>query len=270
MATSAPGDLPKGAPTPPERTTVLLGNDAPHVQVRTEDGQQVSVRARHLSVSETRVEMWPGFDDAEFVARALSTENDRVLSMVARGLPENYRRYAVGISELEQVMAVHAGGRKPAWVRSSDPDFERAISEHFGCPVGQPTALLTNAGRDAVHAQHLSTGAQPASFNYLALTASTTAPASTDTTLAGEITTAGGGLVRAQATYAHTAGTNTSTLVKTFTANGSDTLPVTIAQIGVFNASSAGTLGYHTALSATATLNVSGDNVTVTETITAG
>jgi hypothetical protein len=55
-----------------------------------------------------------------------------------------------------------------------------------------------------------------------------------------------------------------------FTANGSDSLPVTISKLGVFNASSSGTLGYETLLNATATLTTSGDNVTVTHTITAG
>lgn len=128
--------------------------------------------------------------------------------------------------------------------------------------------MLTTVGRDAIHAQHMSTGAQPASFNYIALTANSTAPSAASTTLTGEITTGGGGLVRAQATYAHTGGATTSTLTKTFTANGSDSLPVTIAKIGVFNASSSGTLGYETLLSATATLSASGDNVAVTETVT--
>jgi hypothetical protein len=45
---------------------------------------------------------------------------------------------------------------------------------------------------------------------------------------------------------------------------------VTIAQIGVFNATSSGTLAYHTALSATATLSSIGDSLSVTETVTAG
>jgi hypothetical protein len=136
--------------------------------------------------------------------------------------------------------------------------------------VGEPTLLQVTVGRDAMHAQHLST-TQPAPFNYMALTAtSTPAPAVGDTTLAGEITTAGGGLIRALGTYAHTAGTNTSTLTKTFTANGSDVLPVTVAQDGVFNAVTAGTMGYHDALSSSATLSTSGDNVTLTITFTIG
>lgn len=130
--------------------------------------------------------------------------------------------------------------------------------------------LLTNAGRDGLHAQHLSTGAQPAAFNFVAFTANAVAPSAASTTLPGEIATAGGGLVRGQATYAHTTGTNTSTLTRTVTANASDVLPVTIAKQGVLNASSGGTLGYETLLNATATLSASGDSLTSTDTITAG
>lgn len=128
--------------------------------------------------------------------------------------------------------------------------------------------MLTNAGKDMIAAAIGTTGAQPAAANYLALTANSTAPGAGDTTLTGEITTAGGALVRAQATYAHTNGTSTYTLTKTFTANGSDSLPVTIAKIGVFNASSSGTMPFETLLSATATLTASGDQLVLTETVT--
>jgi hypothetical protein len=129
--------------------------------------------------------------------------------------------------------------------------------------------MLTNAGKDALFGQHLSTSAQPAAFNYMALTANSSAASASSTTLTGEITTAGGGLIRKQATYAHTNGTSTSTLTATFTANSSDSKPVTIAKIGVFNASSSGTLGYETLLSSTATITNTGDALTVTHTVTA-
>lgn len=258
-------------------TVALLGNPAPQMQVPELDeagvatGRQVSIAAPHLNQSETRVEMREGFDDPEIVDLALSTNNDRILSMIGRELGKDFRKYAVGVAEIEQVMATHAGGASPTWVScGDDPEFAKAIAKHFDCPVMQPTMLLTNAGRDALHGQHLGTSTQPASLNYMALSANATAPSTASTTLPGEITTAGGGLLRAQATYAHTAGTNTSTLTKTFTANGSDTLPVTIAKIGVLNATSVGTLGYETLLNATATLSASGDNLTVTETVTAG
>ena len=97
--------------------------------------------------------------------------------------------------------------------------------------------------------------------DYIGLTANSTAPAAGNTTLTGEITV--GTLARAQATYAHTNGTNTYTLTRTFTSDQS----VTIAKIGVFNASTGGTLVFETLLNATATL-VSGDQLQITETVT--
>lgn len=130
--------------------------------------------------------------------------------------------------------------------------------------------MKTNAGNDfqslvMAGASGATGAAAPA--NYIALTASATAPAAADTTLTGEIATAGGGLLRAVATYAHTAAAASYTLTKTFTANGSDILPVTIAKIGVFNAATVGTLVFETLLGTTATLSASGDQLTITETV---
>lgn len=246
-------------------TTVILGIDHPMMQ-----GPNGPYPAEHLEQTETRIEMRDGFDNPEIVTSAISTHNDRVLSGINAQLDDSHRRYVIGIREIDQLLETHNQGVAPKWVISDDEKFQEALAEYYHCDVGQQVMLLTNGGRDAIHAQAFSTSTQPTTFNYIALTASTTAPAATDTSLAGEITTSGGGLVRAQATYAHTTGTNTTTLTHTFTANGTDSLPVTIAQIGVFNASTSGTLCFHTALSGTATLSVIGDNVTVTETITAG
>lgn len=103
---------------------------------------------------------------------------------------------------------------------------------------------------------------------YTALTANSTAPGAGDTTLTGEITTAGGGLVRKMSTFAHTTGAASYTLTTTYTANGSDTLPVTIAKVGVFNSIVSGLMVFETLLSATATLSASGDALTVTHTVT--
>lgn len=129
--------------------------------------------------------------------------------------------------------------------------------------------LLVNGGRDMLFDQTFTTSTQPAAANYIGLTATSTAPSASDTSLTGQITTASGGLVAAQATYAHTSSTSTATLTKTFTANGSDSLPVTIAQVGVRNASgTGGTLHTRTLLSSTATLSSSGDALTVTMTFT--
>lgn len=126
--------------------------------------------------------------------------------------------------------------------------------------------MITNAGYDHL-CDVASKPTQPAAAQYMAVSANATAPAAGDTALAGEIATAGGGLLRAAATYAHTTGTKIYTLTKTFTANGSDSFPVTLKKFGVFNAASVGTLVYETTIT-DATLGVSGDAVTITETVT--
>lgn len=125
--------------------------------------------------------------------------------------------------------------------------------------------LRTNAGRDfqaRVMSDTASTGTgayAPAVF--IGLTADTTAPAAGDTTLTGEI--ASGTLGRAAAVYAHTNGTASYTLTKTFTSDQS----IVVAKIGVFNAGAAGTMVFESLLNATATL-VSGDQLQITETVT--
>lgn len=254
----------------------LLGNDAPVVQVprfHPETGEHLGTRAApaaHLNQSVTRIEFADYIDDDEFIALTRSTDNDRMLALIFRQLPDELDRWAVAVNEAEQVWASHAHTGRPAWVASDEPGLQDALATWFDCPSGEPLALLTNGGRDALHAQHLGTAAQPAAFNYVGLTANAAAPAAGDTTLTAEIATAGGGLIRKQVTYAHTAGTNTSTLTGTFTANGTDALPVTVAKIGVFNAVTGGTMGYETLLNATSTLTTSGDNTAITETVTGG
>jgi len=129
--------------------------------------------------------------------------------------------------------------------------------------------MLTTAGKDfAASAMGDRSGSREAAADYIALTANSSSPAAGDTTLTSEIATASGGLIRAQATYAHTGGASTYTLTKTFTANGNDSLPVTIAKMAVFNASSGGKMPWESLLSATATLTAVGDSLQITETIT--
>jgi hypothetical protein len=53
-----------------------------------------------------------------------------------------------------------------------------------------------------------------------------------------------------------------------FTANGSDSLPVTIGKRGVFDAASAGNMVFETLVSPTATISASGDQLTLTDTVT--
>jgi hypothetical protein len=109
-------------------------------------------------------------------------------------------------------------------------------------------------------------GTGPAS--YIGLTADTGTPAVGDTSLTGEITTNGCG--RALATYAHTGGTTTYTLTKTFSASGTVNA---IHKAGLFtsgyntSASGGGILVADTNLNADATL-ASGDSLQVTWTWT--
>lgn len=106
--------------------------------------------------------------------------------------------------------------------------------------------------------------------SYMGLTATATAAVDGDTTLTGEITSAGGGLIRQLGTYAHTAAGTTTTLTKTYTANGSDSLPVTVAQMAVFQGVlvAASRMIFRTVLSANATLSASGDQLQLTHTTT--
>ncbi len=129
--------------------------------------------------------------------------------------------------------------------------------------------MFHTAGKDwAASALGDRSGSRAAVADYLALTANSTSPAAGDTALTAEIATAGGGLLRKQATYAHTTGASTYTLTATFTANGSDSLPVTVAKVGVFNASSGGAMPWSSLLSPSALFSAAGDSSTITETIT--
>lgn len=99
---------------------------------------------------------------------------------------------------------------------------------------------------------------------YMALTENASAASAADTALTGEITS--GGCGRALATYAHTPGTGTYTLVKAYTVTG--TFPA-IHKMGLFPVSTAsvGPLIFETVLNADASV-VNGDTLTITETVT--
>lgn len=100
---------------------------------------------------------------------------------------------------------------------------------------------------------------------YMALTENATAASAASTTLTAEITT--GGCGRGLATYAHTGGTATLTLIRTYSVTA--TFPA-ISKIGLFTASNstaAGVLVYETLLNAAASV-ISGDSLQVTHTNT--
>jgi hypothetical protein len=98
-----------------------------------------------------------------------------------------------------------------------------------------------------------------------------------DGTTVSEIWNSGGGLNRALAAYAHTVGTNTYTLTKTFTSTGSDPASSTVHRVGIFlhavgaapSTTTTGLMVYETNLSADAIITNNGtDSLTVTETVT--
>ncbi len=104
---------------------------------------------------------------------------------------------------------------------------------------------------------------------FMGISTNASAVGSGDTTLVGEITTAGGGLIRKIGTLAHTASASTGTVAATFTANGTDSLPAVVHKMGISNSllSTVNNL-LQTVLNADATMTVSGDQLTVTDTIT--
>lgn len=259
-----------------EAVVVLFGNTNPQMQERDAEGNQVSVDAPHLNQSVTSWTPGETALDEAHVGEALSTDNERLLTIIANSLPEQLRaKYALAVFHAEQIIGVHAAGTAPAWVRSNDEGLAEALAAHFNCEVGEPVAVLTESGRDKLHEQNLKSSAQPVGFEYGALSPSAATPAAADTTLAEEITTAAGGLLRKKMGFAHTAGTNTSTLTETWTANGSDSLPVTIKLFANFNLAkqsegSGKGMCYEDKLATSATLSASGDSITITFTATVG
>lgn len=144
--------------------------------------------------------------------------------------------YAVVLTNTATVLTVDR------WYNPADPGGSAAATPAAGVYVIVP-------------------GNNPAA--YIAITENSTAPAATDTTLAGELTA--GGLGRSLATYAHTAGASTYTLTRVWTS--SDGTTRTIAKAGVFGAQNGGRMLFTTLVSPTAVL-ATGDTLTVTETVT--
>jgi hypothetical protein len=100
---------------------------------------------------------------------------------------------------------------------------------------------------------------------FMGLTENASAASASNTTLTGEITT--GGCSRALTTYAHTGGTSTFTLQKSYSVTAS--FPA-IHRMGLFTASNttaAGIMVFETVLNADANV-VNGDTLQVTDTVT--
>lgn len=146
---------------------------------------------------------------------------------------------------------------------------EATVRDRFGNikSYSKKTNIRTNAGADFWHTQLFGVSGingQAGTAGYMAITTDATAAAATDTTLTSEETTNGLGR-SAQLTPTHSAGATSSVFTKTFTYTGSSSK--VIAKVGLFNASSSGTLVLETVLGSTATVNANGDTITITWTI---
>lgn len=100
---------------------------------------------------------------------------------------------------------------------------------------------------------------------FMALTADASAASAASTALTSELTT--NGLIRAKATYAHTYGVATLTLVNAYSASGTQ---AAIHRMGLFTCSTltaTGILVFESVLNVDATV-ASGDTLTVTDTVT--
>jgi hypothetical protein len=157
-----------------------------------------------------------------------------------------------------------------------------AVNVDFWHTIGAPQTVATTPTSGASGSGYAILPARPPAF-FMGLSIATRVFTASDAFLTNDGTTvsevfgaAQAGLSRQIAAYAHTSGTNTWTLQNTFTATGSDSLPVTVAKIGTFihgvtaapTTTTTGTIMFQTVLSATATLSATGDNVAVTDTIT--
>ena len=116
-------------------------------------------------------------------------------------------------------------------------------------------------------------GNSPAWFMGLSTSTTALGTPSTNTSLPSEYATSAGGLYRKICPYAHTTSANTYTLTPVYTVNGSDSgLPYTVGSIGVFDsavvADTTSTMLFNTLLATTATVSTTGDQLTITETVT--
>jgi hypothetical protein len=277
--------------TQPDRVTVVLGNDQPVIPARTDaEGNHLpreSVEAKHagykrratvvhldaqLSQRERAADVarvWAELSDAEQPAWVASDDD----ALAAR-LAEDFDGAEVRELDVDDLETPSKSDERRAAKGGKPSAFDIVGGPLFVALTALSLSRLAlhlrvNSGIDFQAAQM--GGTPGAAAVYIGLTANATAPTAADTTLTAEITTAGGGLIRGAvaATYSHSTGVASYTLVKTFTANGTDALPVTIAKIGVFTAAtSGGTMVFETLLTpSTATLSASGDSLQVTESV---
>lgn len=122
--------------------------------------------------------------------------------------------------------------------------------------------VITDVGRDFMHTQTYGTSPAGNGLNYIALSNDTVTETSASTVLSSEIVA--NGLQRAIGAVVHNAGTNTTTVQKTFTASGAQAAQ----KAALFTASSSGTMNH--VLGFTQRSLQTNDTLQVTFTLTVG
>lgn len=120
--------------------TVIIGNAAP---LMADGSSAFGSDGEPLGNTTTDVSMAPYYNDAEEAELALSTNNDRVLSMIGRELALEDRRFALGVKDIEDLWWGNHSNDPPEWIESDDEDFARVLAAHFSspghaCVVGRP------------------------------------------------------------------------------------------------------------------------------------
>lgn len=133
--------------------------------------------------------------------------------------------------------------------------------DHVVVWEGNGQNVKTTVGIDFTFVQTYSTSTGANGLNYIALSNDTLTESSASTTLSTEI--AANGLSRAIGAYAHTNGTSTATVTKTFTCT---TTSQACQKAALFTAASSGTMNH--ALSFTQRTLQIGDSIAITYTIT--
>lgn len=241
LLTYAPGEAPVEGAVPPLDLEANITQNGRDIQSRTAFGGAVGVTGQGSAATAT----------------TLTTASTLTLNQAT-----GYRVY---VADTTNHVIVWGNGQSS----TAGADAVITVDRWYNAATPGGAAATTPA---AGFEWMLSDGGGPSSwFIGLSTSTATINSPSTNTTLPSEITSSGGGLVRQISPWAHTASTAVTTLTPVFTANSSDSLPAVIASMGTFNSMVVGAVPnmfFNTAVSPTATLAESGDQLTLTQTIT--
>lgn len=234
------------------RETLRLGPNEWHWLVIHEDGTTTDLGVVPNLLTNTGRDLW----DASFGATGVNNGTNVATSTTATSLTDTGEAWTTD--------------QFKGWTVIAEETTNTPVFGNIGSNTA--TALTIDAWRNADE----SAGTTPAGtanysiyptarFRYMALTENAGAPAASDAVLTGELTTGGGS--RALATYAHTGGTSSYTMQKTFAISATFPAIHKGALFSASNPTAAGVMGFVAALNADASV-ISGDSLQVTATVT--